>query len=505
MSTRKTTLFYALLIAVASVAVGMVIASRLDLSPQSSAQTMAVPAMNSAPLTGAITAETFREVARAQMPTVVNIKTESRQRAQEMTEFFGGDEFFRRFFGAPEDTPRPRQRERVVTSAGSGFIISKTGLILTNNHVVEGTTRVVVSLYGEDSDQEYEARIVGRDQLTDSALIELTERPDHELPEAKFGDSSQIQPGDWVMAIGNPFNLNHTVSVGVVSALERPFTVATGRRQQMIQTDAAINPGNSGGPLLNIRGEVIGINTAIYAEMRQGGNIGIGFAVPINAIRTLLPQLRSGKVTRGMIGVEVQEVPRGTAEQFGLNERRGAMVSSVRPGEPADKAGMEPGDVIIEVNGQRIGDSEDLVQRIVSLKPGTTVPVKVLRDRQEKTLNVTIGELNLEAEEGQEARAGEEADDTGFGMALGALTAERARRLGLPAGTTGVVITDVDPDGSAARSGLQPGDVILQINRQDVSSPAEARRLLQEVETDGTAFLLVQRQGRDRFIPLRKQ
>jgi serine protease Do len=198
-------------------------------------------------------------------------------------------------------------------------------------------------------------------------------------------------------------------------------------------------------------------------------------------------------------------VPRGTAEQFGLSERRGAMVSSVRPGEPADKAGLEPGDVIVEVNGQRVGDSEDLVQRIVSLKPGTTVPVKVLRDRQEKTLNVTIGELNLEAEEGQEARAGEEEDGTGFGMALGALTAERARRLGLPAGTTGVVITDVDPDGSAARSGLQPGDVVLQINRQDVSSPAEARRLLQEVEAGGTAFLLVQRQGRERFIPLRKQ
>ena len=506
MSTRKTTLFYALLIAVASVAVGMVIASRLDLSPQSSAQTMAMPAMNSAPLKGAITAETFRGIARAQMPTVVNIKTESRRRSQEMTEFFGGEDLFRRFFGAPDQNGPGRQpRDQVVQSAGSGFIISKRGLILTNNHVVEGTTKVVVSLYGEDNDQEYLARIVGRDQLTDSALIELTEKPDHELPEAKFGDSSQIQPGDWVMAIGNPFNLAHTVSVGVVSALERPFRVATGRSQQMIQTDAAINPGNSGGPLLNVRGEVIGINTAIFADARQGGgNIGIGFAVPINAVTKLLPDLQTGKVTRGMIGIEVGEVPRSALEELGLKERRGAVVGAVRQGEPADKAGMEPGDVIIEVNGRRVADSEDLVNQIVALKPGVTVPVKVLRAGQERTLNVAIGELNLDSEEEREARGDDEAEGTGFGMALGNLTAERARRLGLPAGTTGALVTDVDPSGGAARSGVQPGDVILQVNRQDVASAAEARRLLQDVRSGGNAFLLIQRQARQRFIIVQK-
>jgi serine protease Do len=507
MSTRKTTLFYALLIAVASLAVGMVIASRLDLSPQSSAQTMAMPAMNSAPLTGAITAQTFRDIAKSQMPSVVNIKTESRRRSQEMTEFFGGDDLFRRFFGGPEDSPpgtSPRQREQVVQSAGSGFIISKDGLILTNNHVVEGTTKVVVSLYGEDSDQEYLARIVGRDQLTDSALIELTEKPDHELPEATFGDSSQIQPGDWVMAIGNPFNLAHTVSVGVVSALERPFRVATGRDQQMIQTDAAINPGNSGGPLLNVRGEVIGINTAIYSDMRQSGNIGIGFAVPINAVRNLLPQLRTGKVTRGMIGVEVGEVPRTAVDEFGLKERRGAVVGAVRQGEPADQAGMEPGDVILEVNGKPVVDSQSLVQQIVSLKPGTTVPIKVLRNRQERTLNVTIGELNLDQEDEREASADDGAEGTGFGMALGNLTAERARRLGVPAGTTGALVTDVDPDGGAARGGVQPGDIILEVNRQKISSVADARRLLQEVPAEGTAFLLIQRQGRQRFVTVQK-
>jgi serine protease Do len=505
MPTRKTTLFYALLIAVASLAVGMVIASRLDLSPQSSAQTMAVPAMNSAPLTGALTAQTFREVAQAQMPTVVNIRTESRRRAQEMTEFFGGDDLFRRFFGNPgEETPRRRPREQVVQAAGTGFIISKDGLILTNNHVVEGASKVIVSLYGEDSDQEYLARVVGRDQLTDSALIELTEKPDHTLPEVKFGDSSQIQPGDWVMAIGNPFNLAHTVSVGVVSALKRPFPVATQRWMDMIQTDAAINPGNSGGPLLNIRGEVIGMNTAIYADMRQSGNIGIGFAVPINAVRNLLPQLRGGKVTRGMIGVEVTEVQRAAVEEFGLKERRGAVVAAVRPGEPGDKAGMEPGDVILEVNGHRVADSNDLVQQIVSLKPGTTVPIKIVRNRQEKTINVTVGELNLDEDADSETEVDEEDEGVGFGMTLSNLTAERARRIGAPAGTAGALVADVDPNGNAARGGVQPGDVILRVNRKDVSTPAEARRVLQEVPDGGTAFLLVLRQGRERFITIQK-
>jgi len=507
MATRKTTLFYALLIAVASLAVGMVIASRLDLSPQSSAQTMTVPALNSAPLTGALTAQTFREAAETVMPAVVNIRTESRQRAQELTEFFGGDDFFRRFF--PE-TPQQRPRDRVVQAAGSGFIISKDGLILTNNHVVEGATRVVVSLYGEDSDQEYVAKIVGRDQLTDSALIELAEKPDHTLPVAKFGDSAQIAPGDFVIAIGNPFNLAHTVSVGVVSAVKRPFPVATGRSQDMIQTDAAINPGNSGGPLLNIRGEVVGMNTAIYANM-QSGNIGIGFAVPINAVSKLLPQLRTGKVTRGMIGVEVAPVPRDALDAFGLKERRGAVVAAVSAGGPAGKAGMEPGDVIVEVNGVEVRDRDHLVSEVVTLKPGTTVPITVLRDQKETTLNVTIGELNLDEEGGLQARQDGGEESTGFGLTIGSLTADAARNLGVPAGTSGALVTDVDPGGTAARAGLRPGNVILEVNRRPVSSPAEVQRMLQDVPSGGTAFLLVWqagpqgRPGTERFLTVPKE
>src|SRR5499426_2351815 len=319
MSNRKTTFFYALLIAIASLAVGMVIASRLDLAPQSAAQTVgAAPPFNGAPITGSVSATTFRDVAKAVTPAVVNIRTESRQRTQDLSEFFGGG-------GGGGDAPeRQRPRDQVVQAAGTGFIIDKSGLILTNNHVVDGATKIEVSLYGEDSDQEYAAKVVGRDPLTDSALIQLTEKPNHTLPEVKFGDSSQMQPGDWVMAIGNPFGLAHTVSVGVISATSRSSPVAEQRTASVLQTDAAINPGNSGGPLLNLRGEVIGINTAIYTDARQQGNIGIGFAIPINSVRELIPQLRSGKVSRGVIGVSVTPVPADALAEFGLKERKGA-------------------------------------------------------------------------------------------------------------------------------------------------------------------------------------
>src|SRR5436190_1555616 len=217
--------------------------------------------------------------------------------------------------------PARPQREQKVEAAGTGFIIDKAGFILTNNHVVEGANKIEVSLYGEGDDQEYAAKIIGRDPLTDSALIQLTEMPNHALPEIKFGDSSVMEPGDWVMAIGNPFGLAHTVSVGVISGTQRPFETTQQRFAQMLQTDAAINPGNSGGPLLNVRGEVVGINTAIYTDSRAQGNIGIGFAMPINVVLDLLPQLRAGKITRGRIGVQIAPVPLNALNEFGLKTR----------------------------------------------------------------------------------------------------------------------------------------------------------------------------------------
>jgi serine protease Do len=530
MSTRKTTLFYALLLAVSSLAVGMVIASRLEMTPTSSAQSFAAPGINSAPITGAIDAQTFRNVAKAQQPMVVNIRTESKQRGQDLSDFFGGggggspEDFLHRFFQQPGDpdgpdpTPpqgrgrTPRRRDQTTVAAGTGFIISKDGLILTNNHVIADATKIEVSLFGEDDDQTYAAKLVGRDTLTDSALIQLTEKPRQPLPEARFGDSSQMAAGDWVMAIGNPFSQGWTVTVGVISAMHRPFT-SDGRTNEMIQTDAAINPGNSGGPLLNLRGEVIGINTMIFTNARVEGNIGIGFAVPSNIVRDLLPQLHTGKVIRGRIGLQMVNVPREAYQDFGLKSRAGALVSVVAPGGPAEKAGIKAGDVIVEFNGRPVTNTGDLQKSVTATKPGTSVSVKVIRNGREQSLNATVEELDLDAERGQQARNNQrdQPDEQGqesFGLTLSNLTPQIARRLQMPSGQTGAVITDVDPNGPSAGA-LRQGDVILSVNGARVSSASEAGRELQKIASGRFARILVWRvagsEGSEVFVTVRKE
>jgi serine protease Do len=536
MSTRKTTLFYALLIAVSSLAVGMVIASRFDMAPASAAQTLQVPPMNSAPITGPLDAQTFRNVAKAQQPMVVNIRTESKARNQDLSEFFGGgggggqapDDLFRRFFGQPndpddqQDTPRGgggggngggrnrrSPREQTTVAAGTGFIISKDGLILTNNHVIDEATKIEVSLFGEDDDQTYAAKLIGKDALTDSALIQITQMPNHPLPEARFGDSAQMAAGDWVMAIGNPFNQGWTVTVGVVSAMSRPFTT-DGRTNEMIQTDAAINPGNSGGPLLNLRGEVIGINTMIFTNGRAEGNIGIGFAVPINTVRDLLPQLMQGKVIRGRIGLQMTAVPRDSFQEFGLKSRAGALVSSVAPGGPAEKGGVKAGDVIIEYNGKPISNTTDLQKMVASTKPGTAVPLKIVRNGKEQTLRATVEELDLDAERGSrqgrnnEREQPEAQGQDSFGITLGNLSPQMARRLQMPSGQSGALISEVDDNGPSAGI-LREGDVILSVNGQAVSSASEAGRELQRIASGRIARLLIWRGAGEVFVTVRKE
>jgi serine protease Do len=526
MPTRKTTLFYVVLIAVASAAVGMVIASQWGLPQSSSAhQTLTVPAANSAPLSGPIDATTFRNIAKNQAPVVVNIRTQTRARGRELTEFEGGDELFRRFFGGRGD-PQGRGRGRAPREedapmrpgAGTGFVIDKAGFILTNNHVVEDADEIQVGLYGMNmsspNEHLYAAKVIGRDILTDSALIQLTEMPAAPLQEAKFGDSDQMQPGDWVMAIGNPFNLSHTVTVGVVSALGRPVGGLQGRPQNMIQTDAAINPGNSGGPMLNVRGEVVGMNTAIYTDQRAA-NIGIGFATPINAIRAILPQLRSGRVTRGVIGVTVRTYPisKEDAQAFGLPNTNGAVLGSVVDGQPAAKAGLEPGDVITEFNGKPVVDSDALVAMVVASKPGTTVPLTVYRyrDRQRKSMNITIGELDLEAEQGSRNTRPDvetEPTSTGFGMEIEPLTSEKAREVRLPSSQGGAVVSNVSASSPASNAGVAPDDVILEVNRTPVSNVAQVKRELENAPAGSTVLLVVWRVTRagpqQTFLTLRK-
>jgi len=506
MSSRKTTVFYTVLIAVASLAVGMVLASRLDVSPRSEAVTIEPQVAPSAPVTGAIDAQTFRNIAKAMTPTVVNIRTISKRRTQEMTDFFGQDDFLRRFFGNPQQGERQQPRDEVTQAAGTGFIISKDGFILTNNHVVEGATKIEIAFFGDEDGEVYPARIVGRDQLTDSALLKLTSMPPHPLQEARLGDSGQMAPGDWVMAIGNPFGLSHTISVGVVSAIGRPMQMAEQRWEDVIQTDAAINPGNSGGPLLNLRGEVIGVNTAIYTSGQSPTNIGIGFAVPIKAVRDVLPQLETGKVVRGRIGVQVRDVPRDTLEEFGLKERTGALVSVVTNGGPSAKAGIQPGDVIVQFNGKPVANRTALVQLVMATKPGTTVPVRIIRDKAEKSVSVTVEELDLEAESGgSRSQAQQEEVGSGFGITLGPLGSEMARRLQVPSGTRGVLITDVDRASTAYREGVREGDIILKINGQAVEAVSEASRALQAIKSGGAARMLLWKSGEETFVVVTKE
>ena len=460
----------------------------------------------------------YRDIVKKVLPAVVSVEARSSKGGAARKARPGDMQLpddLRRFFDAPRfDAPRAADDDSPSrVGFGSGFLISPKGVVVTNNHVVEGAETIRVSFSDELRAETYAAKVVGRDTLTDSALIQLTEMPSKPLAEMRFGDSDQMQPGDWVMAIGNPFRLGHSVSVGVISALGRPFGIP-GREQPMLQTDAAINPGNSGGPLLNVRGEVVGMNTAIYTDQRSA-NIGIGFATPINAIRDLLPQLRNGKVVRGVIGVQVSrdKLTNETAKALGLSDTSGALISTVNPNGPADKAGLQPGDVVVEYNGKPVKDSDSLVGMVVNTKPGTSVPLVIVRNNQRKTLNVTIDELDLDAEQSRGARgpsgtpreAPPQPTETGFGMTLDAITADVARRLDLPNGTGGAIVTDVDRNSAADKGGVLPNDVILEVNRQKVANLSQVTRELQKVQNGQPAFLLIWRDGSTLFITMTKR
>ena len=530
MSTQKSSIFYGTLIALSSLVVGMVLAARLDLTPGSFARTaLNVPATNSAPLTGPLDATTFRTIAHNASPAVVSLIVRGKQNVPEMNDFFGfqlpGQGQGRR--GGRGAQPQPS--ERPFSGAGSGFIIDgKAGYVLTNNHVVENADEIVIMLKDMKSEDDgLKARVVGRDRLTDSALLQVIETPKEALPEIKFGDSAQIEPGDWVMAIGNPLQFSNTVTVGVVSAVGRvspELNPVPQRNLEYIQTDAAINRGNSGGPLLNIRGEVVGVNTAIVSGGESpfggggGGNIGIGFAVPINIVRDLLPQLRTGKVVRGRIGVELRGVPMALdeAKDFGLSAPMGALVSRVSPDGPAKVAGIQPGDVIYEYNGKQMKDNEELIGAVSRTAPGTSMPLKVMRAGKSVSLSVKVEELNVDTEAAVRTRTPdrpaperEAPAETGFGMTVEPVTPSMLRQAGAPSGKGGAVVNDMEPLGAAARGGIQEGDIILSINDKSVSSVGDVTRALDAVAVGRTARALVWRadgrSGSELYLTLRKR
>jgi serine protease Do len=500
MATRKSHLFYGLLIALTSVVATMVLTSRLDLAPRSFAGAMNVPEANSAPLDGPLDAGTFRNIAQQVSPSVVSITVTARRQ--------GGGRSIGDLFGLDQFQPR-EQAPQLTQGAGSGFIIDEAGYIVTNNHVIRDAERIEIKLAGmDDLEPGLPADIIGRDELTDTALLKLTQLPREPLQAAKFGDSSQIGPGDWVMAIGNPFGLSNTVTVGVVSASGRQQQMVSQRFEEMIQTDAAINPGNSGGPMLNLRGEVVGMNTMILSN-NSAGNLGIGFAVPINTISSILPQLRTGKVVRGVLGVQVlrQYMTEAYAKELGLPSPSGAEISLVSPDGPADKGGIKTGDVVVSFNGEPIANNNDLVSQVVRTMPDTTVPVVVYRDRKRLTLNVTVGELDLASEQASVTRGGgrnqperPEPTDTGFGMTIDQLTPQVTEQLQVPANRGGAVIVSVDQFSPASQAGIGRGDVILRVGNTDVHSVAEVSDALDSVPQGGTTRLILWRAGQGEFL-----
>jgi serine protease Do len=508
MSTRKSAIFYGVLIAFISVVGGMILASRLDLAPASFGNTVQVPATNSAPLSGPVDAATFRNIAKEASPSVVSIRVISMRAVSDPEEMFGF-QFPFPFGNRPGQPERPREMPR--PGAGSGFIIDKTGYILTNNHVVENARSIEVTLAGMDDSEGLEARVIGRDPLSDSALLQLTELPAEPLHPARFGDSDQMAPGDWVMAIGNPFGLANTVTVGVVSAVGRSNPVAYGRTADFIQTDAAINQGNSGGPLLNVRGEVIGVNTMIYSTpLSGGGNVGVGFAIPINTVRDLLPQLEKGKVTRGRIGVSMApgRLSQDDARDLGLSGTGGVLIASVEDDSPADTAGVRVGDVVTEFNGRAIGTSDDLVGLVTRTTPGTTVPLKVVRDRKPVTLNITVAELSLEPENAVASSRGAE-EDSMHGMTIRPLQPGEQRELNVPPGRGGAIVTQVEPLSPAAEGGLTPGDVILSVQGEATPAVSDVSSAINAVPAGRTVRLVVWRtlrgQAQEVLLLLRKR
>lgn len=453
--------------------------------------------------TQSLSSNLFVEIAKKQNPAVVNVSTKAkpekahnnfrspgRRRGPGQGRFPDPfRDFYDRFFGEQRPNQKPKR------GMGSGFIIDNEGHILTNYHVIEGADEIIVLLENEGSEKEYTATLIGSDSKTDIALIKINrdEKTPKEFPFLRLGSSEPLEVGEWVVAIGNPFGLSHTVTVGVVSALGR--SIGAGPYDEFIQTDASINPGNSGGPLLNIEGEVIGINTAIISG-NTGGNVGIGFAIPIDIAKGILQDLKEkGSVTRGWLGVMIQKITPELAKSFGLNQSEGALVGDVIPDGPAFKAGVKRGDVIVRFDGKDVKDMEDLPKIVAVTAPNKIVNVDVIREGSPKTLRVTIEVL-------KDTQGAVVAKADPLGLQVQDITPELAQNLQLE-DTEGVLVSDVTPGGSAGESGIRRGDVIAEINRAPINNSQDYRRLLGSVQAGASVLFLVKRGGTTIYIAVK--
>jgi serine protease Do len=490
---RKSFFTFFMAFLVAFFVVSLVGVLRSSFTDSGAPEILMAEALPAVPAQAAQTPLSFSDLAERVKPAVVNISTTKTFKGGGVYRGpFGGspfgnspfgDDFFDRFFG---DMPR---REFKQQSLGSGFIISNDGYIFTNNHVVEKADKILVKI---SDGKEYEAKVIGTDANTDIALIKI--KPQTSLPVAEIGDSEKVKVGEWVIAIGNPFGLEATVTAGIVSAKGR--VIGAGPYDNFIQTDASINPGNSGGPLYNMEGKVIGINTAIVAQGQ-----GIGFAIPINMAKTILNDLKTkGKVTRGWLGVSVQDISDDLASNLNHKNKSGALISDIFKGDPADKAGIKVGDIITEIDGKPIKDSHDLLMVIASLHVGQKINVKAVRDGREMAFTVTVGERK------DTVTAGVEKPDTSeslFGISAQDISPEIARRLGIAPG--GVIVTDVEAGSPASEVGIQPQDVIVRVNRVTISSVKDFDREMTKAAEKKSVSLLIKRGKSSFFVTLRSE
>ncbi len=439
----------------------------------------------------------FANVVQPDLGAVVNISSSRMVRTQSapLSPFFN-DPFFQQFFGnrLPKTPRQPQQREE---SLGSGVIVSPNGYVLTNNHVIKGATDIKVFLRDK---REFKGKVVGTDPKTDIAVVKIDAGG---LPTLTLGDSSKLRVGDYALAIGDPFGLGETVTMGIVSATGRG-NLDIEDYEDFIQTDASINPGNSGGALINARGELIGINTAILSG--SGGNQGIGFAIPINMAHYVMDQIiQHGNVTRGWMGIAIQEVTPSLAKAFNVPPERGALIGDVEPNSPAAKAGLQRGDIITTLQGQPVTGPNELRLQIAQMTPGTELKLAILRNGKQQEITVKLAEMP-ETQSGQMPGGQQQAPNGGpkIGIGIQDLTPDIAQQIGVPPNTKGVVVTEVQPGSPAADAGLQPGDVIQELNRQPLSSASQFEGLVRKAGNQ-PLVLLVNRKGTTNFIVVQPQ
>ncbi len=440
--------------------------------------------------------QTFVDIAKSVKPAVVNIYATKSGRSEGSGTAPFDDPLFRKFFGDEFFKKFEHPKERKERGLGSGVIVESHGLIITNNHVVGKADEIRVTLSDK---REFKAKLIGTDPKTDVAVVKIDATG---LPTVAWADSDKLEVGEFVLAVGNPFGLTQTVTLGIVSALGRAAGIA--EYEDFIQTDAAINPGNSGGALVNVRGELVGINTAIFSQ--SGGNMGIGFAVPSNMAQSIMGQLvQTGKVVRGWLGVSIQELTPELSSQFGITETKGVLVSDVMDDSPAKKAGFERADVIIEYDGKPMDSPTHLRNAVAQTPVGKKVVVKLIRDKKPKTIDLTIVEQPKSMSQNGDEDGGDAATPTGILSSLEVrdLTEELAGRYGLKSSERGVVIVRVKPGSTAEELGVREGDIVLEVNRQAVTSVKTFERIAGKLPKDQAVLLLLKRQGRTIYLTLR--